>query len=141
MWIFTVTTVHSDANSPGAALTARGTAQEDEAPMHSKSRTLDGLILFAALAVMLDGYTTWVALHAHAGRESDPGVVALIGELGLGGGLVVMILGRLVALGLVAWGARRYRAYSELPWFALALVAAAATWLVVLSNISAIAHS
>jgi len=100
------------------------------------------LLAFATLGCLLDGFTTWVALAGAAGRhqEHSAAVAALIHQFGLLGGIVVSILLRVAIFAAVGVAIERFTR-GRLVLFAIGLVAAAITWLVVLGNIAALAGS
>ena len=99
------------------------------------------LVMFAGLACLLDAFTTWVALTGDGGfHEYSSTTAALIRALGLAGGLTISVLLRVAVFAAVAVGMERLPRLS-LPLFGIGLLAAGATWLIVLGNIAALAAS
>lgn len=99
------------------------------------------LIVVGALACLFDAFTTWAALQGPSDfSEHGPATATLIAELGLTGGLAISVLLRVAIFSGVAVGMERLRRFSK-PLFAIGLLAVAATWLIVLGNISALAAS
>jgi len=99
------------------------------------------LIAVGAFACLLDASTTWAALHL-GGRfhEHAAATATLIASLGLTGGLVVSILLRVAVFALIAVAAERIPRLSK-ALLALGFAAVAVTWLIVFSNIAALAAS
>jgi hypothetical protein len=95
------------------------------------------LLLLATTACLLDGFTTWVALHAGF-HEQSLGTAALINGLGLAAGLAVSIVARIAIFAALAVGIERFTR-GRLALFGIGLTAVAITWLIVLSNIAALA--
>jgi hypothetical protein len=98
------------------------------------------LLAFATLGCLLDGFTTWVALAGSAGghQEHSEVVSALIRRFGLLHGIALSILLRVAIFAALAVAIERFTR-GRLVLFAIGLVAAAATWLIVLSNIAVLA--
>jgi hypothetical protein len=95
------------------------------------------LLLFATLACLLDGFTTWVALNT-GHHEQSAGTAALINGLGLVAGISVSIVARIAIFAALAVAIERFTR-GRLALFAIGLTAAAITWLIVLSNIAVLA--
>ena len=97
------------------------------------------LIMLGGLACVLDAFTTWAALHFSSGFHEGTALTAgLIASMGLIAGLAVSVLARLAAFALVAVAVERIPRISR-PLLALGFTAAAVTWLIVLTNIVALA--
>jgi hypothetical protein len=97
------------------------------------------LIVVGALACLLDAFTTWDALHRQSHFiEQSPTTANLIAALGLTGGLAISVLLRVAIFSGVAVAMERLPRLSK-PLFAIGLLAVAATWLIVLGNISTLA--
>ncbi len=99
------------------------------------------LVVVGPLVCLLDAFTTWAALHGqtHFGEQS-PTTATLIAAMGLTGGLAISVLLRVAIFSGVAVAMERLPRLSK-PLFAIGLLAVAATWLIVLGNISALAAS
>jgi hypothetical protein len=94
------------------------------------------LIAVGGSACLLDGFTTWAALHRPSHfHEQSPTTATLIAAMGLTGGLAVSVLLRVAILSGVAVAMERLPRLSK-PLLAIGLLAVAATWLIVLANIS-----
>ena len=107
-------------------------------PPRTAAFTTQPLLVVALTACLLDGFTTWVALH-HAGfREHAAVTAALISSFGLTAGVAISVLSRVAAFALVAVAAERIPRLSK-PLLALGFAAAAVTWLIVFANIVALA--
>jgi hypothetical protein len=102
---------------------------------HAKANTL---LLIATIACLLDGFTTWVALHT-GHREQGVATAALINQLGLADGLAITILLRIAIFAALAIAIERFTR-GRLALLAIGLTAAAVTWLIVLGNIAVLAH-
>jgi peptidoglycan/LPS O-acetylase OafA/YrhL len=89
--------------------------------------------------VLLDGYITFAALEHHGYRETGYVTSQLVGAVGLVAAVAVSVLARCAIFALLAWLASRLTGRRSLPIYALTLVAAAATWLVVLHDIAILA--
>jgi hypothetical protein len=97
----------------------------------------NAILLLAIVACCLDGFTTWLAFNTGRFREHSPGTAALIQQLGLGSGLAVSILARVVVFAALAVGIERFTR-GRLALLSIASLATAITWLIVLSNIAAL---
>jgi hypothetical protein len=95
------------------------------------------LLAVATMACLLDGVTTWVALDSGF-HEQSAGTAALINGLGLGAGLAVSIVARIAIFAALAVAIERFTR-GRRALFAIGIVAASITWLIVLSNIAALA--
>ena len=100
----------------------------------------NAILLLATVACLLDGFTTWVAVNTGRYREESAGTLALIHRFGLVGGLALSILARVAIFAALAVAIERFTR-GRLGLFAIALVGAAITWLIVLSNIATLAHA
>jgi hypothetical protein len=98
----------------------------------------NAVLVFAAVACLLDGFTTWVAVNAGY-QEESAGTAALIHQLGLATGLAISILSRIAIFEALAVAIERFTR-GRLALFAIALVAAGITWLIVLGNIATLAN-
>jgi uncharacterized membrane protein len=99
------------------------------------------VIVVGALACLLDAFTTWVALDSTSDfHEQSPTTATLIAALGLTGGLAISVLLRVAIFSGVAVAMERLPRLWK-PLFAIGLLAVAATWFIVLGNISTLAAS
>ena len=99
------------------------------------------LVAVGALACLLDAFTTWAALHRQSRfDEQSPTTATLIAAMGLTGGLAISVLLRVAIFSGVAVAMERLPRLSK-PLFAIGVLAVAATWLIVLANISTLAAS
>ena len=96
------------------------------------------MILLGAVGCVLDGFTTWVALHGGRFREQTPATEALIGGAGLTAGIVISIMLRVAALALAVVAAERFPRIAK-PLTLLAAFGVALAWLVVLVNVAMLA--
>jgi len=99
------------------------------------------MLAFATLGCLLDGFTTWVALAGFAGQhqEHSEAVAALIRSFGLLGGIALSVILRVAIFATLAVAIERFTR-GRLALFAIGLVAAAVTWLIVLGNVAVLAR-
>jgi hypothetical protein len=99
------------------------------------------LIVAGTFGCLLDAFTTWAALHRQ-GRfgEQSPTTATLITAMGLTGGLAISVLLRVAIFSGLAVAMERVPRLSK-PLLAIGLLAVAATWFIVLANISTLAAS
>jgi hypothetical protein len=96
------------------------------------------LLLIGATAVLLDAFSTWVALRTGRFHEQTPGTANLIASFGLTTGLVMSVVVRMAVFATLAFVAECIPPLSR-PLVFVGFLAVAVTWLTVLSNISALA--
>jgi hypothetical protein len=105
---------------------------------HSEVNKTGAFLLIGGTAVLLDAFSTWIAVRTGHFHEQTPATANLIASFGLATGLAMSVVLRVAAFATLALVAECIPRLSR-PLVFVGFLAVALTWLTVLSNISTLA--